>query len=716
MIIQEALVAASQGRYRDYEIKQAQRQLQKVRRTYLSASELQRRHDHIAAATGNPRYAAKLLERIIDGNDLVGVNYLAQGTRAARSVGRISLRDESGRTIGYGTGFLVAANIVMTNNHVIGSDVEGANALIEFDYEQDELYRDRPVHAFRLVPGQCFLTDDKLDFTLIGVEGTAEDRSCALGDYPWLRLKAAPGKAFKGEYLTIIQHPGGERKQVCVRENKLLKYTDHTVWYETDTLGGSSGSPVFNSLWEVVALHHSGIPETDSRGRWLTVDGNVWDRSMDETKIKWIANEGMRVSSILAFLQDRYANHPGAGAVLAAGAAPQESVPSTDVEPGFGGSGMISRVRRDGNALELELPLRFRVQIGADLESARREAPLQPTPGPRPTPQPGPGDMPVEKVVIDQSNLLDRPGYRADFLGTGALLVPLPVPTAKADVLTYGDCARAKMPPRMAGHKAGDPYVLTYFNYSALLNKTRRLAFYSAVNIDGPKRRDTGKREGDQWFPDPRVPDRFFLGQSFYDGIVQQEARKTPFDRGHLVRRLDATWGATEALAKRNGDDTFHFPNCTPQHVVFNEGTQKGNRMWAGLEDYVLQKIESERRVACVINGPILGKNDGKFLNIRIPAAFWKVMVIAKGKKLSAAAFLLAQSDLIRGVVTGEEVAFRPLRQDQIEAAQIPIKKLQTLTGLSFGPLAAADALGAVRGPEALQRRASLESYADIAI
>jgi V8-like Glu-specific endopeptidase len=31
----------------------------------------------------------------------------------------------------------------------------------------------------------------------------------------------------------------------------------------TDTLPGSSGSPVFNSSWQVVALHHSGgwLPE-----------------------------------------------------------------------------------------------------------------------------------------------------------------------------------------------------------------------------------------------------------------------------------------------------------------------------------------------------------------------------------------------------------------------------------------------------------------------
>lgn len=714
MILQEALIVSSADRFRDYHVNQAKRTLQKARRTYISKSELQRRREHIASATGNPRYASKLLERIIDGNDLVGVNYLAQGMQAARSVGRISLRDDMDRTIGYGTGFLVGPGVVMTNNHVIGSDVEGATAVIDFDYEQDESFRDRQVHTFRLAPRQCFVTDEKLDFTLIGVAPVAERGTRELAEIPWLHLKPMPGKAFKGEYLTIIQHPGGERKQVCVRENKLLRYADHTVWYETDTLGGSSGAPVFNNLWEVVALHHSGIPATDSRGRWLTVDGKVWDRSMDETKIKWIANEGMRISSILAFLQNRHDRDPGARAVIEAGPAPHPHEPNGKGN-GAAQNGNGMRMRRDGNALELELPLRFRVQFGADIEGEHREAPAKPAPAPHSKA----AITQVEKVEIDQSDLLDRPGYRADFIGTGDLEVPLPVPAsraAKAETLTYGDCRKAEMPPRMNGHEADDPYVLDYFNYSVLLNKARRLAFYSAVNIDGGKRRDTGKREGDKWFDDPRVPERFYLGQSFYSGKMQEEARRTPFDRGHLVRRLDATWGATEALAKRNGDDTFHFPNCTPQHMVFNQGSQKKNRMWQGLEDYVLQKIESERHVACVFNGPVFGAKNGKFLNFRVPEAYWKLMVIAKGRKPSAAAFLLAQSDLIRNVVTEEAVTFRPLTEDQIEAAQIPIRKLEAMTGLSFGPLAKFDALSEVGEREALRRRGALENYADIAI
>jgi hypothetical protein len=82
-------------------------------------------------------------------------------------------------------------------------------------------------------------------------------------------------KSDVGEYLTIIQHPSGERKQVVVRENKLLKFDGDVLWYATDTVGGSSGSPVFNRFWQVVALHHRGVPKKDSKGRWLRRDGRV---------------------------------------------------------------------------------------------------------------------------------------------------------------------------------------------------------------------------------------------------------------------------------------------------------------------------------------------------------------------------------------------------------------------------------------------------------
>ena len=73
-------------------------------------------------------------------------------------------------------------------------------------------------------------------------------------------------------------------KQVVIRENRLLDLPDNletfdrVAHYEADTEPGSSGAPVFSDLWEVVALHHSGVPKTDPQGRFLDVDGHIWKR------------------------------------------------------------------------------------------------------------------------------------------------------------------------------------------------------------------------------------------------------------------------------------------------------------------------------------------------------------------------------------------------------------------------------------------------------
>ena len=45
------------------------------------------------------------------------------------------------------------------------------------------------------------------------------------------------------------------------------------LYYRTDTEPGSSGSPCFNDPWELVALHHSGVPDLDREGHILRTDG-----------------------------------------------------------------------------------------------------------------------------------------------------------------------------------------------------------------------------------------------------------------------------------------------------------------------------------------------------------------------------------------------------------------------------------------------------------
>jgi endonuclease G, mitochondrial len=117
-------------------------------------------------------------------------------------------------------------------------------------------------------------------------------------------------KILIGEHVNIIQHPKGQYKQFVSRANELVDVLKNHVHYVTDTEQGSSGSPVYNDQWEVVALHHSGVPRMEN-GQYLAKDGRSWD-GRDSDDIDWIANEGVRVSQIVRHIEARSLDRGGA--------------------------------------------------------------------------------------------------------------------------------------------------------------------------------------------------------------------------------------------------------------------------------------------------------------------------------------------------------------------------------------------------------------------
>ncbi|SCL29440.1 V8-like Glu-specific endopeptidase [Micromonospora rhizosphaerae] len=256
-----------------------------------------------ALPEGDQVARSTLLERIIaDTNDLQAVNFLSRGARAARTVGRIGA-DLRGRRVPIGTGFLVAPALLLTNNHVLPDETAAAEAVLELNCEDGIDHEAGQVVLYRLDPGPLFLTDGELDYTLVAV---APGAAGPPGDeFGWNRLVHQQGKAVIGEWLNIVGHPQGRLKEVALRNNGLVNELDHFLHYRTDTEPGNSGSPVFNDQWEVVALHHSGIPATDAEGNWLKADGSRWRPSDGDGTVQWIANEGVRVSALLGHLFGR---------------------------------------------------------------------------------------------------------------------------------------------------------------------------------------------------------------------------------------------------------------------------------------------------------------------------------------------------------------------------------------------------------------------------
>ncbi len=249
------------------------------------------------------------LERIIGGDELLSSSYLTHGARAMRAVGRVVI----GNNAGYGTGFLIAERVLMTNNHVLATAAEAAGSSVQFNYEERDDGAVRP-KKYPLCPDQLFVTNKALDYSVVAVGGTRAP-GAAQGLLP---LIGATGKAMVGEWLNIVQHPEGDTKRIAIRENRLKDELPRFLHYFADTNPGSSGSPVLNDQWEVVALHHSGVPDIDGQGRYLKSDGSVWSPDDGDDSIHWVANEGIRASVIVKDLKKKHAKMNGAAGTLLA--------------------------------------------------------------------------------------------------------------------------------------------------------------------------------------------------------------------------------------------------------------------------------------------------------------------------------------------------------------------------------------------------------------
>jgi endonuclease G, mitochondrial len=215
---------------------------------------------------------------------------------------------------------------------------------------------------------------------------------------------------------------------------------------------------------------------------------------------------------------------------------------------------------------------------------------------------------------------------------------------------------------------------LKYHHFSVVLNVERKMPFFTAVNIDGasydalkdqvPTRKEIGP---DRWFFDPRIAKTQQLAASFYKG--------NDFDIGHIVRREDPLWGDDLETALKANNDTFHLTNACPQHKDFNRNAIR----WLGLEDYALKNARRYGLKVCVYSGPVFRKSDIVFDGIKIPASFWKVIVMIKDDGApSATAYMIQQDDLIQDMQKNEFV------YGQFQTYQLPISEIERLTGISF--------------------------------
>ncbi len=631
-----------------------------------SGKELAERHQFLLRNTESTAAANLAYERIIHGNELQDVNYLERGTRAARAIGRICIREANGRLSGYGTGFLIGPGVLLTNNHVLRSAVWAERSEVEFEYERDVAGQQRPGVKFALNPSDLFFTHEVLDFSVVAVTPQALNAERELGEFGHLPLIGGTGKAVDGEWLTIIQHPGGELKQVCVRENRLLHKGPDVLWYSTDTLGGSSGSPVFNNDWLVVALHHSGVPEIQD-GKWQTVDGQDYDERVHrEEDIKWVANEGIRVSRIVQTLQNEVGAHPLVQTVLNAAAAetslqpaPISSPPVTAMNtplsttPHLAGRKYIVSFDAAGNPTMMPY-------TGAETAESARVAAEKTKTKPKAA-----KSKPKGVAFTFDDDYSNRKGYDSEFLGKGKHAVHLPK-------LKPGLAASAV---RLLEPEGTKDYVLKYTNMSLVMHTRRRFAIYSAANLDFAGRYIMDSKRS--WKYDPRIPIEAQVGDEAYAG--------NQFDKGHLTRQEDMEYGDTMEAAFQSTADTCHWTNCTLQHAKFN----RTQGWWQGLEQHILEHSVDPKAKgfrAQVFTGPVFSEKDPVYKEapgVQVPLKFWKVCAaVTSAGKLFAVAYLVDQTPVIDEYGVKEAAGATPF--EAYKLFQLPISELEEMIHLKF--------------------------------
>ena len=198
------------------------------------------------------------LEKVFGADRFFSLDWYRRGLTRCAGVARIGVEP----TRGVGTGFLLKGATLnprlgeefylLTNSHVVSPGPEVPMAMRPAD----------AIVTFEGLPGaehQSWTVRDlifnspirELDVTLLRL-----DRSVP-GVEPYPLAPTLPDRA-ADRRVYVVGHPLGGGVSFSLQDNLLLDWDQRLVHYRTPTEPGSSGSPVFDDQWRLIAIHHAG--------------------------------------------------------------------------------------------------------------------------------------------------------------------------------------------------------------------------------------------------------------------------------------------------------------------------------------------------------------------------------------------------------------------------------------------------------------------------
>ncbi|MEA3292073.1 MAG: DNA/RNA non-specific endonuclease [Pseudomonadota bacterium] len=582
------------------------------------------------------------------------------------SIGRIELPGHP--TLPYGgTGFVVGDGLLMTNRHVaeifahgLGTTglrfITGLGAGIDFVKERrhldDSMLRITGIAMIHPYWDMALLRIDNLPAVHGALQLSTADnteltgREVAVVGYPSFDPRNpsdVQNDVFAGVYGVKRLQPG---HLLAVRAMQSYGHDVRAATHDSSTLAGNSGSCVIDiASGEVVGLHFGG---RYSQTNYCVPAGEL-------------ARDGRVVDSGVAFATPPRPEPTQWDRAWVEISATEPGENSAPVETGD--LSMSSDGSSNGSSVtHFTIPLQITVRLGApDSDGAGAPAIT--------------ADAASEKNVepFHDTDYANRAGYDPGFLGVDA---PLPTPRNMTDLVRMAD----------------DSHVIPYNNFSVAMHAGRRLALYTAANVDASRTAKRpgekpdnaytrkglsglGKNDREKWFGDPRLraneqlPDKFFTRD------------RTAFDKGHVVRRDDVAWGATYDEMRCANGDTYHVTNCSPQVLGFNRSS-RGLDNWGDLENLVLGQADTER--LAVFGGPVLDADDPIFsgvdtegpVAVKIPRRYWKLIVAEKGGALQSFGFVLEQD------LSNVELEFTvPQRWEQFMK---PVDEIEDLARIDF--------------------------------